>query len=467
MSVIQGKKDGRGGARQGSGRKCKYEGYGKTTTIRVPERSKERIIKLIEQVVDSNINIAEICDYLQSIPSKDFENEVNMEKSNEEMDSLSIVFTKDEHKKELIDILNDDRIQSMMPECIRDKNDMMILWVTRYFKGLLELGMIDNKSCDQSDSSDTEFEISDIGMLYYRLEKHTHALVNDISQSQNAVKKLAERMGLSDKDHPCLCDVEFEDEKVLMYVEIDFTKFEYRTLHSFLTTLDQGGAFHFEIIIKDNHVRIRWDVSSTQAWVEGLERWRDIVELHDEYEPDYYLDYSESEYALENMGEGSFIEENEEMPLEMGNLLNDEIALSDTTKGSRVSDVGEQTEYGTSDNVPGYTVVTPEEEAEIVRLLQSGMSCNKISTIVGRSWDAVKRIREKFNIEPKVSRKQKKFPSKKEKDVISAYLSGLSLKQIRKKWNISDSVIDRILRNNGIERSRLKAYKNLSGNRKS
>ena len=55
----------------------------------------------------------------------------------------TIIFTKDEHKVELLHILNDSRIQTIMPENIRGKAGKMLLWMARYMKCQLELGLLD------------------------------------------------------------------------------------------------------------------------------------------------------------------------------------------------------------------------------------------------------------------------------------------------------------------------------------
>ena len=67
----------------------------------------------------------------------------------------------------------------------------------------------------------------------------------------------------------------------------------------------------------------------------------------------------------------------------------------------------------------------------------------------------------------KPRRKAKKVPRSREQDVVDAYNSGVSLKQIRTKFNTSDDIIYRILRDHGIKPNRVQKYGNLQYNKKS
>lgn len=88
------------------------------------------------------------------------------------------------------------------------------------------------------------------------------------------------------------------------------------------------------------------------------------------------------------------------------------------------------------------------------------------SFLAENSNDTISR-KEKPAKKRKPRRKAKKVSRSREQDVVDAYNSGVSLKQIRTKFNTSDDIIYRILRDYGIKPNRVQKYGNLQYNKKS
>lgn len=336
---------------------------------------------------------------------------MNMEKKN----YSTIMFTKDEHKDEVLSILNDERVQALMPENIRGKAGKMVLWLARYIKIRSELGFMDfDQNTFTPERVAPDYNVNKVGALYFRMQKNYEEWVEDANRIEVIIKKIAEDCGLSSEIHPIRFDKRFENGQMGLYVEFDCQDFDFHALNTFISSLDQGCGLNFHISIKYDRVLLTWNVSEAQAFVQALDRYRDIFEI--EIPDDNDCPPEEEEFEFEGIPVPEY-------PIDSG-------------EGAQDEDIFDLFDGGDT-----------EEAAEVPEPVKKNDG--------GTSSDEYKKKRAK----------PVKFPKSKEGKVIKDYQSGMSLSRISQKWGISSNVISRILRNHNIKRNRLIKFKNLRKSR--
>lgn len=102
-------------------------------------------------------------------------------------------------------------------------------------------------------------------------------------------------------------------------------------------------------------------------------------------------------------------------------------------------------------------LITPEKEAEIISLYQQGFNLKKITTIYGVSPQRIKEIIEKNNIVIRTSKSYNiKLTPEKEAEIINLYQQGFSLKKIVDICNLSDSSVFKALHKNNVETNKIR-----------
>lgn len=180
----------------------------------------------------------------------------------------TIMFTKDEHKEELLSILNDSRIQAIMPENIRGKAGKMLLWMARYMKCQLELGLLDEYQ--------KPVTFNDIGALYYRLERSYETWEADLNILAGLIKDYVDEHHLSDTSFPYHFTEEIKDDKILLHLEFSSPEFNFGSLTGLLHKLEMGDCSPIMAVVSDNHVLLSWSITATRAYASALGKWENV-----------------------------------------------------------------------------------------------------------------------------------------------------------------------------------------------
>lgn len=408
----------------------------------------------------------------------------------------TVMFTKDEHKDELLRILNDSRIQAIMPESIRGKAGKMLLWMARYMKCQLELGLLDEYQ--------KPVTFNDIGALYYRLERSYETWEADLCVLEEMIKRYVDEYYLSDFSHPYHFKEEIKDDKILLNLEINCPKFNFGSLTGLLHKLEGGDCSPISVTISDNRVQLSWCVTATKAYASSLREWENVHKsfenegvASEEVDPEFpeedppggdiisELEIMESEpsdptpeemehinaeadkidqiiclykegYSVPQLSElyGISCQEIREIiHLNVSQVLDNLITKgsSSTTKHPDIKDFEEVSKTIGKVVLP----VSYKEIQKIIKLYSEGYSIRDISEILVRSKRTVSRVLKDNGIEIRIPTGTRilrtPFPKEKEADVVEDYLTGYKNSYIQSKWSISQKVLYRILRDYKVE----------------
>ena len=408
----------------------------------------------------------------------------------------TVMFTKDEHKDELLRILNDSRIQAIMPESIRGKAGKMLLWMARYMKCQLELGLLDEYQ--------KPVTFNDISALYYRLERNYETWEADLCALEGLIRRYVEENHLSDTSFPYHFTEEIKDGKILLHLEFSFPEFNFGALTALLHKLEMGDCSPIMTVISDNHVHLSWNITATRAYASALREWENVHKSFKDEGGD--IEDVDPEFPEEDPPGGDVISELEIMepepsdptPEEMEHInaeadkideiiclykegysipqlselygiscqeireiihLNVNQVLDDlmkkgtgsATKHSDVKDFDEVSKAVGKVILP----VGRKEIQSIVNLYNEGHSIHQISRILSRSRSTVHCVLKDNGVKirgaSETRAKRVPFPKENEKKVVADYKNGYKSTYIQSKWDISEKVLYRILRNHKVE----------------
>lgn len=205
------------------------------------------------------------------------------ENNNEKRNNATISFTDKSQKEEVQAILHEPHLQKLMPPSVRGKDGKMVLWMARYLRDIVELGVVPD--------FEREYTVPELGALYFQMKLEYDYWRDMISKTEQLVLHLAKSYGLADAEHPCVFDCKFEGGDSKIIIDLDCQAFSYHSLHSFVAALDQGGGFSIQVSVVNSHIHILYDISHTQGYVSPLDRYRDITELEEAVQEDEPLNY--------------------------------------------------------------------------------------------------------------------------------------------------------------------------------
>ena len=408
----------------------------------------------------------------------------------------TVMFTKDEHKDELLRILNDSRMQAIMPESIRGKAGKMLLWMARYMKCQLELGLLDEYQ--------KSVTFNDISALYYRLERNYETWEADLCALEGLIRQYVEENHLSDSSFPYHFTEEIKDGKILLHLEFSFPEFNFGALTALLHKLEAGDCSPITTVISDNHVHLSWNITATRAYASALREWENVRKSFEdegvtteEVDPEFPEEdppggdiVSEFE-IIESEPSGPTPEEMEHINAEADKIdqiiclykegvgipqLSEQFGISCqeireiihlnvkqvldelikqgngcTTKHPDIKDFDE-----VSKNIGKVVLPVGRKEIQgIIGLYNEGYTIHEVSRILSRSRSTVIRVLKDNGIEIRIPTgmriKRVPFPKENEKQVVADYKNGYKSTYIRSKWGISEKVLYRILRDHKIE----------------
>ena len=311
-------------------------------------------------------------------------------------DNATITFSHKNQKEEILSVLGDNRLRQLMPVEIRGKDSLMVLWLARYIKGLVEFGIIGNKTDDLKLSCD-------VGTVYFRMKRYYDEWRRDVNLFEEFIKGYAENHNLTDESHPCKLGTVFEKGKTLLEFELSCDKFECGELGGFADGLDHSGGFAIMTTIKDNQIHLCWDVSHNIAYQDALKRWNQLGQIK---EKDVYFDFTEDSKSL--------------------------------IKPNSSAQVG----------ING-------KEDEVLRLYNDGVSINEISKRLCIGYNTVTRFLKRKGIKKRQIKYRRILTDSDKTCIARDYQDGLTLKQIMEKYSFSDHhVIYDILNEKGIKYNR-------------
>lgn len=418
----------------------------------------------------------------------------------------TIIFTKDEHKDELLHILNDSRIQTIMPENIRGKASKMLLWMARYIKCQLELGLLDEYQ--------KPVTIDDIGALYYRLKRNYDTWEADLCVLEGLIKQYVEENHLSDTNYPCQFTEEIKDGKIMLHLELSLPEFNFGALIALLHKLEMGEFTSIMTVISDNHVHLSWNITDTRAYASALREWEGVHKsfedegvTSEEVDPEFpeedppggdvvsELEIIKSESSSisdvvpPNTKDMEHINADEDKHNQIICLYNEDYSISQLSELYSIScqdirkiiylnvnqvlsnlikkgtdsatnhpDIKDFEEISKTIGKTFGKIVLPvsyQEKQKMIKLYNDGYSISEISKILMRSKTTVSSVLRKNDNEIRITTQMRKmscpWPKEKEEQIIEDYLTGQKNSYIESKWGISQRTLYRILRDHNIE----------------